>query len=431
MNPSKRRNTNKKERKRINYFLSLITLLLIFILSKKSFAINDSVLVDFGSKKITLEEFVKRFELTPWPRREIKSFSEDQKTEFLYSLIAEKLLSIEAENNSLDTAYNLRTANKLIEKMFIRDALYKKEIKNKVKISKDEENDAFAKAQIKLFVKYIYSQDSAHIYEIYSSLIKGASFDSILSERPELEKQSEPIEVSYGSMPVKIEETLYRTAVKNFTLPISADYGYYIFRVDSSTIQVIFGDKKSNDVYKKSQKILRERKEEELFQKYFKSFFAKKRAEASGEMFLILANELYKISLSKLQANNTSNKVGKLVLEPKDVDRLEFVLGNKINEPFIFIDKDKFSVKEFLDALLFHGFIVQDTSIEYLERRLNSRIKSFIEDEFLAIEGKRQNLDKLPEVQSDLSMWKDFYRNISFNSEFKKEIQVEDKEVES
>ncbi|MCX8011140.1 MAG: peptidylprolyl isomerase, partial [Ignavibacteria bacterium] len=106
-------------------------------------------------------------------------------------------------------------------------------------------------------------------------------------------------------------------------------------------------------------------------------------------------------------------------------------LGNKINEPFIFIDKDKFSVKEFLDALLFHGFIVQDTSIEYLRRRLNSRIKSFIEDEFLAIEGKRQNLDKLPEVQSDLSMWKDFYRNISFNSEFKKEIQVEDKEVES
>jgi parvulin-like peptidyl-prolyl isomerase/protein-S-isoprenylcysteine O-methyltransferase Ste14 len=390
---------------------------------------SDSVLVDLGSKIITVDEFHKRFELTPWPRRNVRDVDDEIKSEFLNTLIAEKLMAIESENIRIDTSFALLSAYSQLKKMFVRDALYKNEIQNKVKITKEDSDIAFAKSLTKIFCRFIFANDSAHVYYIYNRLVKGENFDSILSERPEFKNQKNPLEVTYGTLPEEIENIIYRTEPKDFTPPVQADYGYYIFRVDSSHFEAALGSKESNETYRKSQKILKERLEHRQYNEYFNSFFSSKKGEADGTAFWVLADPLIEILQSKFTEKEKLIK-NKSMLDPNDVDRIEDLLGAQVKMTLIKIDNRKISIGEFLRAILFKTFSVEDSSREYIARKISQSIKSFMEDELLAAEGYKQGLQHSPEVKSDLDMWKGFYYSVWLNHSWRSQNQVSDSEIE-
>lgn len=407
------------------YLLFLIFILLVNVSFAQS---NDSILVDLGTKKITVDEFVKRFELTPWPRRNIKYIDTTLKQEFLNTLIAEKLLSIYGEQIKLDTVYELTQAFKNLEKMIIRDALYRKEIKNKVKLSEEEKNNAFAKSQITFYVKYIFAQDSAYIFNLYNKLLNGQDFDSTLFTRPEYESQKFPMEVTYGTLREEIENEIYKTNTGEITRPLFSGKGYYIFKIDSSRFAITLGPKKMSDSYRKAEKILKQRTEEKLYNEYFKKFFSKKRAEADGTVFWILANEIIERFKSKFATQRPLHD-NSYFLDPDDVAEIEKKLGNQTKLNLIKLDKRNIPINDFLRALLFKGFSVDDTSRIYIATKLNKSIKSFIEDEFLAEEGYRQNLHLIPEVKNEIEMWKDSYYYMWVSQGLRKNIEVTEEEV--
>lgn len=224
--------------------LVIFTLLIFSIIVGDIFSQSkDSILVDLGSKVITVDEFVTRFEFTPWPRRNIRYIDNELKLEFLKTLIAEKLLSIFADEIKIDTSFDLNQAFKNLEKMIVRDALYRKEIKNKVTVDQNELNNAIAKSLITKYVKYIFDTDSTEIFEIYYSLVNGADFDSILATRPESYDQQYPMEVTYGTLIEDFEDVVFVTEPDEFTIPLKTITGYYIFKVDSSKMNIAFGPK--------------------------------------------------------------------------------------------------------------------------------------------------------------------------------------------
>lgn len=407
------------------YLLFLIFILLVNVSFAQS---NDSILVDLGTKKITVDEFVKRFEFTPWPRRNIKYIDTTLKQEFLNTLIAEKLLSIYGEQIKLDTVYELTQAIKNLEKMIIRDALYRKEIKNKVKLSEEEKNNAFAKSQITFYVKYIFAQDSAYIFNLYNKLLNGQDFDSTLFTRPEYESQKFPMEVTYGTLREEIENEIYKTNTGEITRPLFSGKGYYIFKIDSSRFAITLGPKEMSDSYRKAEKILRQRTEEKLYNEYFKKFFSKKRAEADGTVFWILADEIIERFKFKF-ATQEPLRDNSYFLDPDDVAEIEKKLGNQTKLNLIKLDKRNIPINDFLRALLFKGFSIDDTSRIYIATKLNKSIKSFIEDEFLAEEGYRQSLHLIPEVKNEIEMWKDFYYSMWFSQSLRKNIDVTEEEV--
>lgn len=407
------------------YLLFLIFILLVNVSFAQS---NDSILVDLGTKKITVDEFVKRFELTPWPRRNIKYIDTTLKQEFLNTLIAEKLLSIYGEQIKLDTVYEFTQAFKNLEKMIIRDALYRKEIKNKVKLSEEEKNNAFAKSQITFYVKYIFAQDSAYIFNLYNKLLNGQDFDSTLFTRPEYESQKFPMEVTYGTLREEIENEIYKKNTGEITRPLFSGKGYYIFKIDSSRFAITLGPKEMSDSYRKAEKILKQRTEEKLYNEYFKKFFSKKRAEADGTVFWILANEIIERFKSKFATQRPLHD-NSYFLDPDDVAEIEKKLGNQTKLNLIKLDKRNIPINDFLRALLFKGFSVDDTSRIYIATKLNKSIKSFIEDEFLAEEGYRQNLHLIPEVKNEIEMWKDSYYYMWVSQSLRKNIEVTEEEV--
>jgi len=81
---------------------------------------------------ITAEEFRWRFEMTIWPGKQKKGYLNTIKQRFLYGMIAEKLLTMEAieKGYEIDPIYQ-RQIDRL-ERMYARDALYRDLVKQRV-----------------------------------------------------------------------------------------------------------------------------------------------------------------------------------------------------------------------------------------------------------------------------------------------------------
>ena len=124
---------------KIQHLVCILTLFLTTVISNSAQSSNnDKVLAAVGEIKITESEFLERFELTPQFGSHRKRLIDISKLDFLYTLIAEKLWALEAKNENLDQEKSYQTAVNSIEKMFVRDALYRTEILDKINISDEE-----------------------------------------------------------------------------------------------------------------------------------------------------------------------------------------------------------------------------------------------------------------------------------------------------
>ncbi len=409
----------------------LLIFTIIFFIGNKIFAYpKDSILVDMGNKLITIDEFVTRFEFTPWPRRNIRYIDNELKLEFLKTLIAEKLLAIYGNEIKIDTSFELNQAYKNLEKMIVRDALYRKEIMGKIKIDQNELNNAIAKSLTTLYVKYIFDTDSLEIYNIFYQLLNGANFDSILATKIISEDQKYPMQVTYGTLIEDFENVIYQTNLGDFTYPLKSTLGYYIFKIDSSKFEVGLGPKELNDATRKAEKTLKQRVEEKLYQEYFKKFFSKKKGEADGQLFWELVNAMAKRFKWKLE-NQNPIRSNEYIIDIEDIREIEKEIGDKKIQALIKLENRNASISEFLRTLLFKGFTVTDSSERHIAIKLNKAIKNFLEDEYLAEEGYRQGLHLNPEVRKDIEMWRDFYYANWYSLTLKNNIQISDEEIEN
>lgn len=411
--------------------LIILILICLTVLSEEILSQpKDSVLVDLGDKVITVNEFVTRFEFTPWPRRNIRYIDDELKLEFLKTLIAEKLLSIYGNEIKIDTSFDFNQAYKNLEKMIVRDALYREEVMNKVNLDQKELNNAFAKSQITIYARYIFDTDSSEIFSIYKKLVEGANFDSIFISKIITDEQKHPMEITYGTLIEDFENVIYVTKPEEFTIPLKSNLGYYIFKVDSSKMNIGMGPKELNDAARKAEKILKQRTEEKLYNDYFRKFFSKKRGEADGFVFW----DLVKITAKRFKyKTETQNPVrnNEYIIEIDDIKEIENGLGKKKDLILIKMEKRDVSVREFLRSILFKGFTVTDSSEKYIAARLNKAIKNFLEDEYLAEEGYRKGLHLKPDVKKDIEIWKDFYYSMWYTLNLRSNIEITDEEVEN
>jgi hypothetical protein len=126
-----------------------------------------------GSLTITVEEFRNRFEFMPHLNYSY-DYPDTIKKEFLYSLIAEKLWALEAFETGFDTLEHVRYSLKSLEKLFVKDELYKREVKSKIILTGDEIAEGIDRVINLLRVNVIAANDSAEAFEIYRSLMNNA-----------------------------------------------------------------------------------------------------------------------------------------------------------------------------------------------------------------------------------------------------------------
>ncbi len=387
----------------IKLFIILFLFLSISSFSQK----KDDVLAKIGDKVITVKEFKLRYELTPQINHKNSSNSiEKSKEEFLYTLIAEDLFAQEAENEGYDTTAAMRMNYLPMEKMQVRDALYKKEIKSLVKANDKKITEGLWLANNKLFVDYLYSLNKDSIDFAYQELKKSNNFDSTVAQLKNVEYVKEPYEVTYGKMSKEPEQAIYNLKLNEYTAPIQSPEGWYIFRLLSKIpVQYKNAEQKISMV----KKIVEGRIEDSIYNAFYSNFFKDKHVTTNGDLFWSFVDSTQKI-IEDVKARDSVKDNEKIVLNSDDLLKLKNCFPNdSLRKPFIKFAQNPVSFEDFLNDFIFEGFYTFTTNKRTIANQLNSRVKRQIELEMLARLGYKEGLESLSKVRAQNEMWKNNY----------------------
>jgi len=412
--------------------MRLFTLILYIIFSSTylfSQSIIDKPLAKVGSLSISEKEFLQRYEFTPIIGKQNKKNRESLKLEFLYSLIAEKLWALEADHIGLDTTQVMKFEEEEYEKIFVRDALFKKEIKSKIEISEEEIIEGFIRKNSTLEVNYLISEDSTEIFNLYNLLDKGIPFDTILAFNPEKEEQKKAIEVVYGQMDLSIEDSLFNLKIGEYTSPILTPDGWYILKLSNKKQTVLNTIAERENARKAILKIIEARKANKLFDQYYHDFFKDKKVDVNSKLFKSLAIKLK--SILEKRKKDYALKIDDLVyLESGDLYTIENEFtDDTLNIDFIEFEKDPMSLKRFIQQIVFEGFNSVKTDMNTILGVLNNQTRKIIEYELYARKGISEGLNLLPEVMNDTKMWKENYLYQYLLSKFSDSVNVSEKEI--
>lgn len=389
----------------------------------------QKIVAKVGSEIISESEFRERYELTPQLYAGMKGAEDALKREVLYSIIAEKLWALEAESIGLDKSELMNSTYKAVEKMYVRDALYREEILSKVQLTDSYLYEAFYRNSHLLNLHYIFSEDEAEIFNIYYQINNGIDFYSIFLQRPESTLQERPYIVSYGQMDKFVEDKLYSLKLGEITEPLKAPNGWYIFRLLSIDQRIIDSAQQAEEQKKYVLKVAEATMVDSIFRDFYSRFFKDVTAETNKELFFKLS-ELVVEALNKRSVIENIPAGEKVFLVPEDLYGIENNLGPELlNAEFIKLNDQSSTINDFLQELSIEKFYVDSLGANHVKARLNFAVKKFIEHELLAREGFKRGLQNSPDVQRYLRIWRTYYLSESLRREIVKDIVITDNEA--
>jgi peptidyl-prolyl cis-trans isomerase C len=390
--------------------------------------VDEQVLAKVGNEEITIAEFKQRFELVPQVNQNKKSL-EARKAELLYTIIAEKLWAQEAEELGLDTSEVMQLTFKNIEKRYVRDALYKKEIESKIKIDDAAVREGLLRSRRKLNFQFLRTENKSDADSLYDYLTKRSSVDSQLQDRDETLFNDSLFTVSFGELSKGVEDQLYKLKLNEFSKPIEAGNGWYIFKLKSVNEKPFLDEKQLSKEYLNLKKSLEKNITNELNKAFLKDFFNDKKVTTDGYLFWSFSESLIdQLNKVKIEKNISINSNIELTIP--DFKEIEERIGqDTLSMVFVEIEKKQITLNEFLKAFMYEGFYSNTTNPDTVRAKLNSRVKRFIEHELLSFEGFKRNYEQLAEVKLHTDIWRNNYLGKLFEKELIDTIEVSDEEA--
>lgn len=406
-----------------------IAILLVFVFSLNLAAQTNPVIAKTGNRIISAKEFKLRYELAPQLINKKEKDEQTIKEDFLYSIIAEKLWAQAAEEEGMDFTGIMQKTFKQVEKMYVRDALYQKEIKDKTTPTEKDLRKALDRFDKILSTKYLVSFNKSEIDSLYNSLRHGANFDSLLSKRQEREIQNDYTTFTFGETDEQTEDILFTLNPGEFTKPLQKANGYFIFKLFKKEKKNYSNEKERKKDLTKARSVLEQRLLDKAEKEFHRKFFHGKKVSTDGYVFWSISNALIKVlNEHKTKLNILEGK--KISLESKDFYEFEKNIGSdtlKMN--FINIENNKISAEDFLYALMFEGFYTNTTDPDIIRAKLRARVKRFIEHELLAMEAFKRGYDKLPDVKMNIDIWHDNYLANLYKIQMLNSVQVTEEDA--
>jgi hypothetical protein len=377
-----------------------LKIFLLVIISSLCVAQNSSnkVLTKIGNKEITVEEFKIRYELSPQISRSQSEDSLQKKEDFLHSLIAEKLWALEAENLNFDSTDIMRFTFPAIEKMYIRDVLYTKEIKEKTSISSEEYKKFLERSNYNLLTRFISSDDKSIIEESHASLKKGEPFDSIYLTFSADERNG--LEIKLDDLKENVEDNLFTLKKNEVSEPIFSNGKWYIFHIDGFRQNSYTTDSEIRTRDALIRRVAEQRAIGKTYSSYFNNFFKEKKIQSDGYIFWSFANKI--ISILKGHAENAKEdgeQITSLKLKPGDLEKINSMFGSdSLTLPFVTLENRQITLREFIHDFVLEGFYTSTLNQSIIRSQLQSRVKYFIERELLADEAISKGLQNDPEA---------------------------------
>ena len=255
---------------------------------------SDDVLARAGNVFIGKQEFIERFEMLPALYRHRKSQLEGSKLELLYSMIAEKLLSQEAEVRALGRDSIYMIAMDGVRKALGRDELYREEITRKVHVSKGEISRGITRAQRQILVAYLYSQRRSDADFLRKQIRNGDDFDRLeIDSSADITRDTAT--VIWGDAEPAIEDAAYGLRRSEVSPVIQAGDGYYILKVQGTQRNDYFCSLQPDVLHDRVESILRSRKDKARLNEFLEKVLKNKTGYALPRTFQILGRALEEV----------------------------------------------------------------------------------------------------------------------------------------
>ena len=381
---------------------------------------NEAPVAKIGDFIITEGDFKTRYEFLPHPSMTHKD-DDSLKKEFLASMVAEKLWALEAKNLRFDTLKLYQNLLKPIERMFLRDALYKQEVESRIKITDAELVRGKTRAQTTLKVLIISSIDSSESYEIYKQLKKGASFDSLLRERPDYAIQKEPVPITFGKMDEEwMEDYLYNMKPRTFSKPMKNKNGWFIFKLVDK-VNVI--PEKTSAAPSNVKNIIKGRRSKVYGVEFLDKILSGIQVNFNGSIVPTLPDKMLQSFQRRREINPADS--ANLHFTEFDLAYLSSLMGEEaLSAPLAMFEKDSPTLNDFFYYLLVEDFNIKRATKQNVVGLLQKKLNDFVQHELITREALKRGLQNLPEVKKDMQMWIDNYL-----SQFMKRVFIDSSRV--
>lgn len=413
-----------------NFKLTFVILFGLFFSNFLSAQEENEVIAKVGADEITVEEYQNRYEFMPHLNYSVNN-ADTIKKEFLYSLIAEKLWSLEGSQKRFDTLESVKYSLESLRRLLIKDELYKTEIEPKIKIANEEIGIGLQRVTLELYVKIISTEDSLEIQKISDQLTNGADFDSVLSTRSENILQKEPVRIIYGSLDdEKVENLLFGMKPGSISLPIKSGTGWFIFKLENQNHNPAVS--LSNDQAKNIvTKVLTDRKIQEFGGVYLDSLIGGRSIEADKNVFLKIFDALHSVLSDEYPGNLNDSSFFVTLSEKQILQTINLMNHDDLMSPFIKFENGSATAKDFFYYMYYQKIDFENLSKKQIAKTLNTVVRQFIEDEMLVREGIKRGLQNNIDVRNGVMMWREYYTAQMMMETFYDSVNISDEQIRS
>jgi hypothetical protein len=409
--------------------LALSLLAISTTLSQHAERIPADTLALVGTKAITARDLIERLELMPWPGKDKAGQHDSAKVRALQSLVAEHLLAMDANARNIDLDSNAQLRRDALEHMLVRDALYRKQVLGKDRITTPELRQGIQRYGRKIVALFLRTRGRAAAQELARQLQSPARGDTALRTIPPgLVWEGDTLTVTFGSADPAVEDTAYTlSSQRPLSGPLRSSFLgwgilYYITQYPNPDfMKASLPDRQTAVV-----KMIRSRKEDDRAAAYTHKVLGPQRAEANPLMFEKLAGVLHERVVSDSSARRVKNGFRIIGGDLEEVGRS---LESSENTTVISVPSGDIPLRTLLAYMGSREMVFSSLDTAQFKNELNALIKDVVRAELLTREGLRQGLQYSAPVTHDLNTWTDYWRASKVVGEIEGETTISDQEV--
>lgn len=409
--------------KRINLLSFIIfCFVLVFASETACYAQQDSLAIVNG-KLITGNDFKNRFEMSVYPGKGLNENLYKTKRDFLYSMVAEQLLSDAARNNFHGTDKNEELLKDEAERMFLRDALYRKEVLSKAKVSKKELNQGLKFSTYTYIIDTFYFPDSSMALDFYN-VVKNKS-RNIYKVSDSLKIRHDTLGIGYGESNENIEDAFFGHEDGFISKPTNTVDGWVIFKILNRIINKKFTSLATNEKSEKIREIIKSRKENKFGYEYLMSVMKGVKVNVNYRIFRPLVYFIKGI----LATHRPFSYEPYYYLSQGEISEIKKKFSYDPKAPLLRFNGGDLTLGYVLDNLSTAGFAPKDTSLPEITVSLHSALKFIVQNYFLAKRAVQLGLENSQEVKYNVQMFLDAYLSARLTDEVLDTVKVTQTQV--
>jgi len=374
--------------------------------------IDEQILARVGDKIISVDEFIRRAEYTIRP-----PYCSDEnyihRKIVLNSLIAEKLLALEAgENNELTRNEQFQDYIRGRQEQAMRQWLYHESAYKKVKLDTNEIKKIFQLAGRTYKLEYCSVEDSSIANLIKKEITQGnASFEDVCRKHLgtfEIPKR----EVGWNKRNDDvIQDALFTEPLTKNQLvgPVQTDEGYYLLmKVSGWTDRVVFTDNDVQNRWNDVTENLTEKHAIQIYEDYIANVMKGKKVQFARDTFFKLAEIVapYYLKTEQEKKEAFNQRFWKDEVVPGAIGgNIEQILDHSLLQ----IDGQTWTVAKLVKELRSHPLVFRKRKMKTSEfpEQLKLAIVDLIRDKYLTQQAYEKGYDKIGIVKRNTNMWKD------------------------